>query len=365
MTELLDKAARIAIERIQHLTNVYEGQPEVSLHRHVRARRRERAFEAKAFKLIYLDTNVWKCAADFQLGKTNLTDEMMHLGATLERAATSGRFAFPIGSPTLLELDAMTDGTTRDSLSQVVDQMSRGFCILPYTERLDTELRQIRSNQFPEEEGLENFLCSPIELFGIPEVSNVGFWPDVDKLPFDKAMFDALAEMPFSVLLDIGRDELGNKWDNSLGISELNVGKAEHQAVVENLNTGIAIELRGLMSSWFTGQGIQMSLEDVNRYVLRAIEHWYDNQDTKALPTLRTLGSTYGLMRFDQQRKYHNGDPNDFMVAASALPIASALFTDRKLANLLADKRIKVANYSNCEVVSGFGEMASYLERHI
>ncbi|MFJ4605787.1 hypothetical protein [Pseudomonas atacamensis] len=365
MTELLDKAARIAIERIQHLTDVYEGQPEVSLHQHVRAKRRARAITAKAFKLIYLDTNVWKCVADFQWGKTSLTDEMMHLGATVERAMASGRFAFPIGAPTLLELDAMTDGTTRDSLNQVVDQMSRGFCILPYTERLDTELRQIRSNQFPEQEGLENFLCSPIELFGIPEVSSVGFWPDVDKLAFDKAMFDALAEMPFSVLLDIGRDELGNKWDNSLSILELNIGKAEHQAVVENLNTGIAIELRSLMSRWFAGQGIQMSLEDVNRYVLRAMQHWYANQDTKALATLRTLGSTYGLMRFDQQRKYHNGDPNDFMVAASALPAASALFTDRKLANLLADKRIKVASYSNCEVVSGFGEMARYLERHI
>lgn len=365
MTELLDTVARIAIERIQHLTEVYEDQPEVSLHQHVRARRRERALKAKAFELIYLDTNVWKCAADFRLGKTNLTDEMRHLGATIERAATSGRFAFPIGIPTLFELDAMTDGTTRDALNQVVDQMSRGFCILPYTERLDTELRQIKSNQFPEEEEWENFLCSPIELFGIPEVSNVGFWPDVDKLSFNKAMFDALAEMPFSVLLDVGREELGSKWDNSRGIAELNAGKAEHQAVVENLNTGIAIELRGVVSTWFKEQGITLSLQEVTRYALIAMTHWHNNQDTKALPTLRTLGSAYGLMRFDRQRRYHSGDPNDFMVAASALPIASALFTDRKLANLLADKRIKVASYSNCEVVSGFGEMARYLERHL
>lgn len=37
MTELLDTVARIAIERIQHLTDVYEDQPEVSLHQHVRA----------------------------------------------------------------------------------------------------------------------------------------------------------------------------------------------------------------------------------------------------------------------------------------------------------------------------------------
>ncbi|MNC53487.1 hypothetical protein D3C75_1029010 [compost metagenome] len=53
------------------------------------------------------------------------------------------------------------------------------------------------------------------------------------------------------------------------------------------------------------------------------------------------------------------------MVAASALPIANALFTDRKLANLLSDKRIGFNRFSNCAVVSGFDEMAEYLELQV
>lgn len=365
MKDLLDTAARIAVDRIQHLTDAYEGQSEVNLSQHVRAKRREKALKAKEFKLIYLDTNAWKCAADFRLGKTSLSTEMRYFGTMIERAAVSGKFAFPVGMPTLLELDSMTNATTRDALGQVVDQMSHGFCIIPYTERLDTELRQIKSSKIPEKEEWENFLCSPIELLGIPEASMAGDWPGPDKLAFDKAMFDALAEMPFSVLLEIARDEIGSKWDSSRGIAELNTGKTEHQAVIENLNTGIAIELRGVMSSWFKEQGITLSVAEVTPYAIMAMSHWHENQDTKGLPTLRTLGSVYGLMRFDPQRRYHDGDPNDFMVAASALPIASALFTDRKLANLLADKRINVARYSNCEVVSGFGEMARYLEQHM
>lgn len=70
-------------------------------------------------------------------------------------------------------------------------------------------------------------------------------------------------------------------------------------------------------------------------------------------------------MRFDSQRRYKKGDPSDFMVAATALPIADAFFTDRKLANLIADKRIGLKQFSNCIVVSGFDRMAEHLEKNM
>ena len=53
------------------------------------------------------------------------------------------------------------------------------------------------------------------------------------------------------------------------------------------------------------------------------------------------------------------------MVAATALPIADAFFTDRKLANLIADKRIGLKQFSNCIVVSGFDRMAEHLEKNM
>jgi hypothetical protein len=87
--------------------------------------------------------------------------------------------------------------------------------------------------------------------------------------------------------------------------------------------------------------------------------------ESRALPTLHILSSLYGLMRFDSQRRYHDGDPNDFMVAASALPVANALFTDKKLSNLLSDRRIGLSKFSNCKVVSGFDEMAKYLNERL
>ncbi|MBH3459269.1 hypothetical protein [Pseudomonas putida] len=110
------------------------------------------------------------------------------------------------------------------------------------------------------------------------------------------------------------------------------------------------------MRNDFEASPVQIIFEAV-----QASKYWKDNPSTKALPTLRILSSLYRLMRFDSNRKYKRDDPNNFMVAASALPVASAFFTDRKLANILADPRIKLDTLFGCDVVSGYGEMAEYL----
>jgi hypothetical protein len=362
MSEALDLLASKAVDRMQQLVELYEGQSDVSLHDHVRAKRKERVVSAKAFRLIYLDTNAWKCIADFDVGKTTLTAEMEYFAKMMELAKKSGDFAFPISASTLFEMDAMTDSVTRDSMCRIADQLSKGFCIIPLTERFDTELRQLKSNKLNANEGLDAFLCSPTELLGIPEFSVGGFWP-VNKLTYDKALFDVLSEMPFSTLLEVTREKQGRKWDNSRGVDEENIRKSKLQVLELNLNTAVAIELRDLIGAWFKDIDVEMSTQDLNQYVFRAMQYWQENENTKAMPTLRSLSSIRGLMLLDPQRKFQKGDINDFMIAASALPVASAFFTDRKLKNLIKDKRIGIDHYSGCEVVSGFADMGLYLEQ--
>jgi hypothetical protein len=80
------------------------------------------------------------------------------------------------------------------------------------------------------------------------------------------------------------------------------------------------------------------------------------------MPTLRVLSALYGMMRFDARRKYKDGDQADFLTAASALPIADAFFTDRRLAALLSEPALSLSRFSRCVVVSGFEEMTNYLE---
>lgn len=366
MSPSLDSAIKASAARLSHYIEVHRGHPELSHHEHVKKRRNERAAKASSRKLIYLDTNAWKCAADYQQNKTNLTPAMVAFGASIKRAVQTGRFVFPIGVPTYFELDSMTSPATRDTLTQLVDELSQGFCITPFQDRVGAELRRLRMNSLSDPERLEDFLCSPIELLGIPAISTMGFLEShLDKETFNKAFFDAISELPFSIQLEVARTAPGPKWDNSRGIADLNDGKRAHQSEIVNLNTGIFVELKGSIELWFKDEGIALTQPELALYALNAQHHWHQNPSSRAMPTLRVLSSLYGLMRFDPQRRYQNGDPNDFMVAASALPVAEALFTDRKLANLLSDQRIGIAKFSDCTVVGGFEEMAQYLEEQM
>lgn len=362
MPQPLESTIHTAAARLSHFIELHRTRRDVTHADHVKARRRERALQTSTKELIYLDTNAWKCMADYRQNKANLTPAMMAFGQVLERVAQRDTFVFPIGLPTFFELDSMTHPETRNTVTKLVDELSQGFCITPFQERVGHELQQLHRNALNTPDGLEDFLCSPIELLGIPEISLPSLVKEhVDEETFNKAFFDSVSELPFSVQLEVASSKPSAKWDNSRGIADLNAGKDEHQGEVVNLNTGIFLELKGCIATWFRQEGIELSPGDFGLYALNAQYHWHQTPRSRALPTLRVLSSLYGLMRFDSPRRYRDGDPNDFMVAASALSVAHALFTDRKLSNLLADPRLGLSTFSKCKVVSGFDNMANYL----
>lgn len=300
--------------------------------------------------------------ADFRQKKPTLTTAMVAFGQILERTARTDAFAFPIGLPTFFELDSITHSETRNIITELVDDLSQGVCIAPFQDRVGHELQQLRRDELSRPSELADFICGPMELLGVPAFSLPEFVKEhVDEVTFNKAFFDSLSELPFSIQMQVASSAPGAKWDNSRGIAGLNAGKDEHQGEVANLNTAIFLELKGCIESWFEQEGIELSQGDIGLYALNSLWHWDQVPTSRALPTLRILSSLHGLMRFDSRRRYRDGDPNDYMVAASALPVAHALFTDRKLASLLSDPRIGLTSFSDCAVVSGFNEMAEYL----
>ncbi|KEY87493.1 hypothetical protein PC358_17740 [Pseudomonas capeferrum] len=291
---------------------------------------------------------------------------MKEFGASIEQAAQTGKFAFPIGVPTYFELASMVDPVTQGVLRILVDQLSQGLCITSYHDRVGSELEMLRKLNHSETGDLEGFFCSPIEMIGIPTISLPAYVQGfVDQITFNKAFFDAQYEIPFSIQLEIASSTPGAQWDNSRGIANLNDGKIRHQSEVTNLNMGIFLELKGGIEAWFINENKPLDHKQITLDTLKAMSLWKQEPTSQALPTLRILSSLYGLMRFDPNRRYKNGDPNDFMVAASALPVAHALFTDRKFATLLSDKRIGLDRFLSCTVVSGFEEMAKYLKENM
>lgn len=350
-------ASRLSLH-IEHLRN----QRDVSLPDHIRSRRTERAAQVASRIIVYLDTNAWKCLADCRRGKKTLTKEMVRFGEAIARCRDSGRFLFPIGLPTFFELDSMEDPETQAHLQQLTDELSQGYCSASFMDQCSDELHRLVRNDF-RAGTLEDFLRSPVELLGVPVMDLPPLARQlVDDNTFNKAFFDTLLELPFSVQLALAASAPGKKWDNSSMTATLNEGKVSHQGEITNLNTAVAIELRGLIDTWCATESIDLDSKMRAVLVINALHFWRSTPESPAFPTLRVLASLYGLMRFDQQRRYKDGDPADFLTVASALPFCAALFTDRRTAGLLGDPRLSFEPFQRCTVRSGFGSMAEAID---
>ncbi|MEW2972422.1 hypothetical protein AB1A96_10755, partial [Pseudomonas juntendi] len=193
MPSSLESAFQASAARINHFIEVHRGNPGTSFSEHIKRRRREKVAHASSFTLIYLDTLAWKCLADYRQGKPTLTEAMKEFGASIEQAVQTGRFAFPIGLPTYYELASMTDPLTQGTLRILVDELSQGVCIPPHHDRVGLELESLRTEDISQAQRLDAFLCSPIEMMGVPMLSLPTFVTTyVDQTTFNKAFFDAL-----------------------------------------------------------------------------------------------------------------------------------------------------------------------------
>ncbi|MPQ69531.1 MULTISPECIES: hypothetical protein [unclassified Pseudomonas] len=366
MPEKLARIIESASKRIDLHIERHRLTQQVSLPDHIRAVRRDRVARIGHRRLIYLDTNAWKCLADHQQGKPGLTPAMIEFAEAMVHARSSNNFIFPMGVTSFLELDSMTDQGTQNSLLSFVDDLSQGCCIAPFSERTEEEILRLISGDFTEENDASQFLCSPVELLGLPAVSFSGrAAPIIDELTLSKALFDTFAELPFSLQLELGYSAQGPRWNNSYGISEANQGKQDYQELIVNLKVGIFVELKGAIEAWNISVGGGLSAQEITELAGRALVHWVKQPTSRAFSFLRITSALHGLMRYDSQRRFKSGDFMDFMVAGTALPVAEALFTDKKLAALLKDSHIGLDQFTDCAVVSGFENMAAYLTKEL
>lgn len=361
MTQDLQDVLKATAGRINDFMEIHKNN-DISLHDHILSARHERAKKIASKRIIYLDTNAWKCLADHYQGKDTLTASMIAFALAMKEAQKTGRFIFPIGLSTFFELDSMTDPNTHESLVSFIDDLCQGYCLAPFSELLIEELEQINYSSISTAPDLALYLRSPMELLGIPDIVYTAQTPfEVDQNTFRKAFYDAIMEIPFSTQLSVARNTSGPKWDNKQGILELNEGKTNHQADIPSLNVGIFVELKGIIETCFEMESIEYTPKKIGLIAVFVFQMWHSDPTTRALPTLRLFATLHGLIRFDKQRKYQQGDLADFMAAASALPVAEAMFTDRRLAIILQDSSLGLRKFSDCKIVKGFEDMARYL----
>lgn len=351
---LLLQAKQQAAARLSEFIKIHQQSMNVSFAEHVANRRRELLSVIGNRRIIYLDTNAWKCLSDFKRGKP-LNADMIAFCKAITSDGILKKCVFPIGLSTLFELQSMDDPLTLASFAQFIDEFSSNLCIASQFEILEDEkIAFDKSNQSAQDTRTPS-LRRPFEVYGIPELS---YHRDnlfgVDENTFQKAFYDALSQLSISQQLAFVFENNLEKWDNRSGITDMNINKIEH--FLPEIKVTTFKELMGTME-YLIPDRVKL-LE----YLLPVINHWKSHPQSTHFAFARILSILHGLMRADKNKPYKQGDLTDFFTAATALPDADAFFTDKRLYHIIHDSRIDLSAFVGCKTIFGFKQFAEYLE---
>lgn len=362
MLQLLEQRQQ-ATQRLHEYIELHRLTPDITLAEHIRRIQKLRTNALSAKKLVYLDTLAWKCLVDYKLQKPKLTKAMVTFAEIFLAKIQNGQYAIPISFPTFLEMDTLVLPERRLVLNELVDELSKGLCIIPQQERIGRELQQIIRGELLIPYSLPDFFCSPVELMGLSYPVLPQFMAGhVDQNTFNKAWFDSMTQMPMSAQLQVAARCPDAKWDNRLGLDSLNESKALHQEQARTLKLANFVELKGCIEAWAETEGHFLEPSVVTHLASGIILTWQSNPTTRAFPTLRTLSALHSVLRADPKRKFKSGDLNDFSVAADALPCCDVFLTDQRLANLIKSKELGLDTLFDCEVIHSFEAMTAYFD---
>lgn len=356
-----DKYLTPSEKTLDERLNFHLASPDGTFKDYVESKRLEITEQIASKHVIYLDTNAWKCISDFVRGKPTLTDEMLDFAQTATNEHVRANCVFPIGLSTLFELQAMNDPLTVSSLVEIVDRYSHNVCIQSHQDIITREVELFTSSTRPQIFKTSTF-CRPVEVLGIPVLDfNRQVLPENEANAFRKAAYDVLISLPVSVHIEMARDLQMAPWDNYEGVDEMNTGKAAHQDRIRSYADALFVELTGLLKNFSP----ELQSEQLTKYqALSAMAHWKEFPHSRHLVTARILANLHAVMRYAKNRVFKSGDIADFATASVALPGCEALFTDRRLVNIVNDPHSQIKNFSTAKLVCGFDQFAQYLRRY-
>ncbi len=340
----------------------HRAHPDVSYHDYRESQCRAIHDRIKAKRIIYLDTNAWKCLSDYVRGRTTLSNEMLDFASTMNSEQVRSNCIFPIGITTLFELQSMDDPVSLSTLVELVDKFSLDVACQPPNEVIDQELT-LFNQKATRDAGVEpERFCHPMEIIGKIDYKVPNLLPAVDMLAFKKTLLDVAHSLPTSAHLEMAAASIHPHWDNSKGIDEMNDGMTAHQHEIKTYADALLVELTGIMRSHVPDGPMIQGFPPQKAQALMAMCHWHENPSSKHLITARIQANIHATVRHLETRKFQKGDIADILTAAVALPSAHAFFTDKRLAILLSEPKIGLKQFCSCEVVSGFDNFAAYLK---
>ncbi len=178
-----------------------------------------------------------------------------------------------------------------------------------------------------------------MEITGTLEINIPNLLPPAETLAFKKTSLDILHALPTAAHLEMAAASVNSRWDNTAGIDEMNAGMIAHKDELKTFPDALLVELAGIMSFHVPDGPPINGFPPRKAQALMAMIHWKEQPNSRQLITARLLANLHATVRHIENRKFRKGDIADFVTAQVALPNAHAFFTDKALANLLADQR--------------------------
>lgn len=316
----------------------------------------------KSKRVIYLDTNAWKCLSDYAREKATLNAGMLDFAHMMNTEHILAKCVFPIGPVTLFELMSMNDPVSLSTLADLVDKYSADVACRPPHEVIPQELKLFNQKITRDSGAVPGRYCHPMDIMGRLDYKFNNILPEVEALAFKKTLLDVTLALPTSTHLEMATASTSPYWDNTEGIDEMNEGMIAHRQDIKTYADALLSELTGIMSLYVPNGEPIKGFSPKKAQALMTMIHWHENPGSKHLMTARIQANAHAAVRYLETRKFQKGDIADILTASIALPSSDAFFTDKRLANLLNESRIGLRRFCSCEVVSGFGEFAAYLK---
>ena len=322
---------------------------------------------------IYLDTKFWVDLRDAKTGRTNDTD-LQSLLDLLARLVASDRAICPLSTEIFREIFRQSDPTTLRCSVALIDQLSRGICLLEHFARIRVEafhfVRQATHGAVKVHPLSHLVWTKAAYVLGhvMPTFSDAALTSQGIDVAIQKAFFDQLWETTLTDLLVISEDEF--RIHDDPDISEpLNEGKFANLNDYRSFSDLFLIELKGVLDACRPAfadvmQDIyhrdtgnipteqELASDKSGDWIANLIYECFRlGKVSKDLPTIRMEASLHAAVRWDKSRRYKRTDCADFRHASAAVPYFDYFLTERSLGHLLSDGNLALQQHFGCIVV--------------
>jgi len=204
---------------------------------------------------------------------------------------------------------------------------------------------------------------------------------DATNNAIQKSMFDTLARVPFSVLVEaLSKEEAPMLADDEAFYAKLNADTAQHQHEVTSFDAVFASEVAGVLDTMrpdinallrhlftmTTGQPApppdSREALEVERLGFNLIGHACALKKlTTQLPALHICAGIHAAIR-SRTQPHKKGDLWDHLHAHSALAYCNAFLTEKNLGNLLSTPPLEYAAMYGCRVLWNEHDVMRYIE---